>query len=355
MMLCPSCQNFRPANNDLCPWCNAPAASAGNAWGGQQASFAASQNQQHFANSWGGPPPSGSDWDASAGQFSFPTASWPDPASSGVQQLSFAQSGVQPAGNDHTFWSQTESSPDGKDGPPSLLPVPYQDPSAPNAQALMVMPAGFPTLSPNVQAVNSMLPALPDQEAPVYVPPMYTKPRPIIPRYRAVSGLLSVIIVLTLLCGGAGYFAQVTGKLAPLERFFGVYNPPAVGVASHNLPVPSMQQTPGPGNKVITSVGLGKSVDPNSHLVPVYENTFAVGEQVWIACDINNNEAGTVTVKWYTNGNFDSQQPKAVAAKQTVIVDFFISFGTPAEGRADIYWNNDLAETVLFVIEPEAQ
>lgn len=288
-----------------------------------------------------------------SGQASFPESSWQSPAASGVQQLSFSASGVQPVGGENSFWSQTaDSSNDGKGGPPSLLPVPYQGQPGPAPQALMTMPAGFPTLGSNIRAVNSMLPALPDQEAPVYVPPMYTKPRPIIPRYRAISGLISTIIVVLLLCGGAGYFAQVTGKLTPLERFFGVYNPPAVGSASHALPVPSVQQTPGPGNKVITSVGLGTSVDKNSNLVPIYKNQFVVSNTIYIACNVNNTQAGTVTVKWFTNQSLYLTQTQNVKAKQAVVLDFFTSFGAPAEGHADIYWNNDLAETVLFVVEP---
>ncbi len=291
-----------------------------------------------------------------SGQASFPESSWQNPAASGVQQLSFSASGIQAAGGENSFWSQAaDSSNDGKDGPPSLLPVPYQGQPGPTSQALMTMPTGFPTLGPNVQAVNSMLPALPDQENLVYVPPMYTKPRPIIPRYRAISGLISTIIVVLLLCGGAGYFAQVTGKLAPLERFFGVYNPPAVGSAAHTLPVPSVQQTPGPGNKVITSVGLGTHVDSNSNLVPIYQNQFTVGQTIYIACSVNPTQTGTVTVKWFTNESLFFTQTRNVTTKQAVVIDFFTSFGSPAEGHADIYWNNDLAESVLFVVEPEAQ
>lgn len=201
-----------------------------------------------------------------------------------------------------------------------------------------------------------MLPALPDQEAPVFVPPMYTKPRPIIPRYRAISGLISMVIVIALLCGGAGYFAQVTGRLAPLEHFFGFSNlPSAIGSVANKLPVPSVQQTPGPGNNVITSVGLGASIDSQSHQVPVYTNQFEAGQTIYLACSVNTTNAGVITVKWFTNGSLDATQPQNVLPKTTGIADFHISFGTPTEGRADIYWNNDLAESVLFVVEPAAQ
>src|SRR2546421_12717288 len=76
----------------------------------------------------------------------------------------------------------------------SLLPVPYQP-----QQPYMLMPTA------SMQAGNelipmhqkgSMAPALPgdSHDGAIYVPPMYTKPRAIIPRYRAINGFLSVLI-----------------------------------------------------------------------------------------------------------------------------------------------------------------
>ena len=349
-MLCPACNNFRPANDAPCPWCNAPASSVGSTRAGQNAPFAASQDQ--FANSWGGPDASGSDWKAR--QFSVPTNSWQDGTSSGVQQLEFP--GVEPAGGENAFWSQEAET--GENGQ-SLLPVPYQE--QPNPHSLVPLPAGFPTLSPNVRAVNSLVPALPDQEAPIYVPPMYTNPRPIIPRYRAISGLISVIVVCALLCTGATYLAQVTGKLTPLEKFFGLYAPPSIASAGRPLPVPSAQQTPGPGNKVITSVGLGNSIDPQSHLVPIYSNQFNAGQTIYLTCSINTTKPGTIITKWYTNNNFYKELPQPVTDPKTQNQGLFqMIYGQPAEGKVEVYWvdqqgNQQLAATLLFVVEPIAQ
>lgn len=343
-MLCPACNNFRPANEAPCPWCNAPAASAGTAWGGQNASFASNQDQ--FGNSWGGPATSGSDWNS--GQFAFPTNSWQGATSSGVQQLAFPTGEMQLA----------ESEENGKNGQ-SLLPVPYQGQPRPNS--LVPLPTGFPTLGPNVRAVNSLLPALPDQEAPVYVPPMYTKPRPIIPRYRAISGLISVIVVFALLCGGSVYLAQVTGKLTPLEKFFGFYAPPSIASTGRMLPVPSVQQTPGPGNKVITSVGLGSNYDRQSHLVPIYSNQFNAGQTIYLTCSINTTKPGTIITRWYTNNNLYREVPQPVTDPKTQNQGLFqMIYGQPAEGKVEVYWvdqqgNQQLAVTLLFVVEPVAQ
>jgi len=185
---------------------------------------------------------------------------------------------------------------------------------------------------------------------------MYTKPRPIIPRYRAISGLLSMLIVFALLCGGAGYLAQVTGKLTPLEKILGFSSQPSMTTAySHPLTVPSTLQTPGPGNTIITSVGLGASVDKTSNLISIYVNQFTVDQTIYITCSLNTPTAGMVTVKWYTNGNYDRSSMKSVPANTLGTVDFTIGFAIPTEGKAEVYWNNQLAETLLFVVEPSAQ
>lgn len=361
-MLCPSCKNFRPANNGPCPWCNAPAAQAGTAWGGQNTSFGGNQDS---TSPWGGSSMPG-DGRTASGQLPFAAPPWQDPVGSGAQQLPFAGSGVQqfgftgsgaqPAPSNDSFWSQTLGTGDGQSGQPGkqMSLVPYQPQPGPNAQSLMALPNGFPTLDPNVRAVNPLLPALPDQEEMAYIPPMYTKPRPIIPRYRAISGLLSVIVVFALLCSGAGYFAQVTGKLTPLEKFLGLYSPAAMATGSQALPVPPTQQTPGPASAIVYSVGLGASFSNGQ--VPTYTNQFTVGQTIYLACSVNAPVAGTVTVKWYTNGNYDKSTPsKPIPANNSVTVDITTQFATPARVKADIYWNNQLADTLFLVVEPAAQ
>ncbi|HEY3992507.1 MAG TPA: hypothetical protein VGM01_06450, partial [Ktedonobacteraceae bacterium] len=218
-MLCPSCNGSRPANNAPCPLCNAPSPLANEAWNGQNASFSGEQGQASFAPSWGGSGVTQNNWSGPSGpqmafpsapqpnfggsgaqQMAFPSAPQPNFGGSGAQQMAFPSgqlpnfggSGVQQAafpagqqpadGGDNSFWSQNMAAREsGKQ--PSLLPVPYQGQPDANQQALAFLPAGFPTLAPGIQQVNPLVPALPDsdQEAPVYVPPMYTKPRPIIP------------------------------------------------------------------------------------------------------------------------------------------------------------------------------
>ena len=87
--------------------------------------------------------------------------------------------------------------------PASLLPVPYQAQQVPFPFQPGSNIAGSSLMPLPAQNINALLPALPDQGESVYVPPMYTRPRPIIPRYRAISGLLSVLIVTLLLAASA--------------------------------------------------------------------------------------------------------------------------------------------------------
>jgi hypothetical protein len=282
----------------------------------------------------------------------FAADAWQGATSSGIQQLAF--SAGEPG--EHAHWTQTAGARE-----QSLLPVPYQAPGQPPPHSLVPLPTAFPSHGPHVRTVNSLVPALPDQEMPVYVPPMYTRPRPLIPRYRAISGLISMIVVTLLLCTGGTYLAQVTGKLTPLEKFLGFYTPPSIASTARMLPVPSIQQTPGAGNKVITSVGLGNSVDPQSHLVPIYANQFTASQIIYLTCSINSNKPGMIITKWYTNNASYWELDQRVIDPKTQNQGLFqMVYGQPAEGKVEVYWKNEqgqqqLAATLLFVVEPIAQ
>src|ERR687883_1190895 len=80
----------------------------------------------------------------------------------------------------------------------SLLPVPYQSGVMQQAgsaghQAQNAAHGLIPLQDPTQLA--SMLPSQSEEYGSIYIPPMYTKPRAIIPRYRIISGFLSVLIV----------------------------------------------------------------------------------------------------------------------------------------------------------------
>jgi len=414
-MQCPSCNGFRPADNAPCPLCSAPSPLVTEAWNGQNSSFPGNQNQANWGGSsvqnqaawggsgvqnqanwggsgvqnqaawggsgvqnqanwggsgvqnqaaWGGSGATQNDWSGSpSGQMAFPSP--PNFGGSGAQQMSFPagqQTFAQPSdGSDNSFWAQNMATRDtrGSGQQQSLLPVPFQPQPGSNGQALSMLPTAFPTISPGIPQVHSLVPALPesDQEAPVYVAPMYTKPRPIIPRYRAISGLISVIIVVSLLCGGASYYAQVTGKLAFIEKLFGTYSPPARASNQQMLKIPSSQVMQGPGANVVYSVGISNKVDRTTGIIPAQINQFTVGDTIWLVCSSNPPKDGALTIKWYSNGNLyktaTQQIPKA-KNQQTRTSVIPIIYGLPTEGKAEVYWNDQLAATVLFVVQPAA-
>jgi hypothetical protein len=316
-------------------------------------------------------------WHAQEGQVPFPSTSWQHATNGAEQQVPFPSTFWQGSTNaaepqmpfpqapyTGNLWMQVMSPLDGQQPAAQQSLVPYQEPQQQSPQSLMVLPNGFPTINTGMQAANPLLPALPEgEEQPVYIAPHYTKPRPIIPRYRAISGLISVIIVCALLCGGAGYYAQATGKLVFLQKMFGDYTPPKISVNQNMLKVPTTQVTYGPAANIIPSAAISNKIDPNTYQVASYVNQFTVDETIWVVCSINNApQSGKVLTKWYTNGNeyrsLLSQNP--VAAKTAITAEFSISYGQPAEGKVEIYWtdvngnNPQLAATLLFVVEPQA-
>jgi hypothetical protein len=216
----------------------------------------------------------------------------------------------------------------------------------------------FPSIDVNLQRASSMLPALPDTEAPTYIAPMYLKPRPIIPPYRAISGLLSVLIVFGMLCAGAGYYAQVTGKLTPLERFLGITSPAKITVAATTqLTVPSNLPIPGPGVASISQAALASSIDPQTGVIRISTNNFTVMQLIQVECTITTTTPGIIETKWYTGNNFFKEKDQSVteadikSGHTTAIIPMQYAF--PTEAKVEILWNNVLGQTLMFVVQPK--
>src|SRR5216683_6713295 len=199
-MLCTFCNTARLDNEAPCPHCGAPSPLIGGMNGGN-AGYGAAM-----------PPP----------------MQWGNTTSllSNVQlNNQAAQVLPQTPQGEQQPW-RTQGAPllythDEQQQPASLLPVPYQAPQSFMTMQQDSMMNGNALMPMLVQNTGAMLPALPEEESAIYVPPMYTKPRAIIPRYRAISGLLSVLIVFALLCTGASYYARASGKLSFLHQLYG--------------------------------------------------------------------------------------------------------------------------------------
>jgi hypothetical protein len=372
-MFCTYCNANRPQNEAPCPNCGAPSPLQGQmnagSWGAAGSLMGASMppnppgqfspsggNQSSFdmatpMNSWGqfspvdnsqvpqvsfDAPPSVNGWN----QFSPASSNqWNNQA----PQMSFEASPVQ---WESGLQNSTQVS---QEPPKSLLPVPYQ-----GQMGLQTQQAGDMAL-PIIQApsMQQMLPALPEDS--VYVPPMYTKPRPIIPRYRIISGILSILIVSLLACGGVSYYAKASGNLKLLGRAITGAPPARVQPTSTPpLPDPPDKTDTGPAYNKIPAATTTLRIDKNdTPLQPT--RVFQVNQQFYLTFTIPNTSGGTVTARWYMNGNFyrETSLLGTNTIKQgTGMVNAWISmkYATPAEGSVELDWNNQLAQRLYFVV-----
>jgi hypothetical protein len=324
-MLCPSCNAFRPANNGPCPQCKAPSPLAGA--GGQY-------QVPPPSAMWGGPitPTAGNGW--------------------GNQM---PQGSLQGGMNDNTLWGQVMD-PQATSGSvqqqqPSMLPMPYQGGIEVPQRTLKVNSLNLPTIHTGNEN-GSMIPAIPGEEGPIHVPPIYTRPRAIIPPYRAISGLISVIIVFALLCTGAGFYAKATGKLTFLHQIYGDARPDNIKTTQPaTLPVPQTLPTFGPASLIINSAATASKIDPATAQPQVPTNLFKVGDTIFLTYSVHPKSPGIVTANWYTNNNF-YQKSTSTSIKDASSGYFPMQYLQPAEGKVELYWKDQLAVTLYFVVEP---
>src|SRR5207253_7114071 len=122
--------------------------------------------------------------------------------------------------------------------------------------------------------VASALPVLTEEPGAIYIPPMYIKPRAIIPRYRIISGFLSIVIVLAFLCTGAGYYAQASGQITNLQKATGGFLPPNVRpAATPILADPPDRVDQGPAYLIIPSAIITAHLDSKDHFFALKSDT----------------------------------------------------------------------------------
>lgn len=247
----------------------------------------------------------------------------------------------------------------------SMLPVPYQHSqqgliSRFQSPGTALQPAQEDITVHMPQNRDAMLPALPgqtDNEPIVFVPPMYTKPRPIIPRYRIISGLVSLLIVTILTCTGAGYYAKAHGQLQYIQRVVGGAAPASLSPTKQPaLADPQMQPITGPAYIVITSAVMTAHTDPtNPYFAKEPENKFTVNHLIHLIYSVQKpTTAGIVKTVWYTNGHYYGAVPsKSIPAGATQTGDSQVKYMQPCEGKVELYWNNQLAWTLFFVVRPQ--
>jgi hypothetical protein len=382
-MLCPYCKTSRVENEAPCPQCGAPSPIArqaqqgnwgtgglgGMSYGNPDApgvSFGAQWDQQqvpqmsfdnNVASSWqqpsgqlnnnGGPSswqqPSGqlnnndasSNWHPTTGQLN-PMPSWQQPSPSG--QLSF-----QDTPQDTNTQENANQSLVPYQGGMELEPVGRQ-----STVSLQLVPE---------HAIQHLLPT--DQVLPdtIHIAPMYTKVRPLIPKRRAISGLISVIVVALLLCTGAGYYAQASGTLSNVAAFISGGNPatnmPQAKATIAPLPTKSIQQ--GPAASAIPSVALAVRIDRNNQPIQ-FQNTFQPNQTFHLTFSAlpAQKTSGQVLVKWYQNNLFYKQMSTKTITYSSASINNFqmaMQYAQPASGKVELYWQNKLAWTLYFSVQ----
>jgi hypothetical protein len=230
--------------------------------------------------------------------------------------------------------------------------VPYQggmelQPARSRTSMLQILPADL---------AEKMLPAIPQEEMAVYVPPIYTKPRSIIPRYRAISGLLSIVIVALMLCTGAGYAAKASGTLDTLTRVItGETHVAALQRQTASvLPVPKTLRETGPAYGTIYSATTTSRVDAATGLPIQEEHAFKINQIIHVTYAVQSAKSGTLQLQWFSNGNpltAPYNYPFDPKGGQNKHADASIRYEAPAEGSVELKWNNQLAVRLYFVVQ----
>ncbi|MDQ2714283.1 MAG: hypothetical protein M3Z08_05190 [Chloroflexota bacterium] len=344
MMLCTYCNTQRPANTAPCPRCGAPSPLVSRP-----------TNENGASSSTG--------WPGSAGALPPGGPSWNVQSLTGTQQQ-----------NDAPLWAQVMA-PElmqpqqpfpqqpfpGQEQSPSSLPVPYQQPQPPPMQSLMVMPPNAGMMPMPSQGTSALVPVIPGEEgASVYIPPMYTKPRSIIPRYRAISGLLSVLIVFTLLCSATAYYAKANGKLSFLHQLIGDRSPASQPMQpGATLPDPRPEENgPAYTSHIIPSATTASKIDTTTAIPLQATRVFTPGEIIYLTYSVHTTTPGTVNIKWYTNNILYKPQviPVNPDAQHSTFNGYLtMQFPQTLEGKVELYWNDgktadQLAWRIYFVV-----
>ena len=383
-MICSYCKNARIENEAPCPHCGAPSpllqvSQAGQwrpgdlgsaAWSNETADGSRHTAASGYQSSYWQKDASFNTTSQQVGQQDFAQSSFRQPSG----QLNFPTSTSsfrQPSGqlnfpatppgeqardiyNPMPFWQNTDQQAPVEQGQ-SFLPVPYQngmDQQAEGRQQTVSL-----QLVPD-QAIEHLLPVEQQQSPVVYVPPMYTKPRPIIPQKRAISGFFSVIIVALLLCSGLSYYAKASGWLDRAVAFYTGQPGPNLPVSTaNNIPNPPNQKTsdlgPAYNNGTIPSATFASRIDQHNIAIAP-SNIFKPSQTFYLTFTVNTtNNAGKVFTRWYTNDRFFETVPpagQAIPAKSNKSASIPMQFSQPLSGYVEIYWNTQFAERLYFAV-----
>ncbi len=357
-MLCSYCKVPRIADEAPCPNCGAPSPSSkapvGNIWGRTRATESAT-DKNRSSNSRKAPPNfqrGNSSIAAKSQELNFPDAGHSGNSEPRVPKPSFETHNTIPTQAQPVQPVQplepTEAQ--STDQRQALLPVPYQEipPAArQTTMSLQIIPD---------QVVEHLLPALPEPATPemVHLPPIYTEPRPITPKSQAISSFVSLMIVVLFLCGGSVYYANATGKLTFLHQILGDARLPNIQTnQGTKLPDPPDKVDMGPAYNTIPAAATALRIDPKTNFVIEPVKVFSPGQAFYLAFSvISPNNDGRVNTKWYTNNQYFTtvQSKEVIKANSNESGSVSITYPQSAEGSVELYWNDQLAQRLYFVV-----
>ena len=268
---------------------------------------------------------------------------------------------------------EVQPQPSGRYRASSMLPVPYQGnrrgwnqsggydemdeegdhsnvPAPLNAQNGMA----FPMME------DSMLQRLaPGRKPPAFIPA--TRPRrPYrLSRYRVLSGTISLALVLTAVVGGLAFLAVHSGlasgifgttQLAPRS-----YNPfsstPIATLSGTPQSTPSSNAAAQVITNVTTALHYSSTFDPINPTT-----TFQTGQNVNVLWKVKGAQPNDkVSVIWYesgsaltTDGTPNTQKTFDKAGPYNGL--FALCYPMGGLGKAELYWNGQLAQTIEFVV-----
>src|SRR5579871_144078 len=254
----------------------------------------------------------------------------------------------------------------------SMLPVPYQngrrgyqsgdygemDEEGGSANLPATMGAQNSIAFPMMD--DSMLQRLaPGRKPPAFIPA--TRPRrPYrLSRYRVLSGTISLALVLMTVFGGLAFLAVHSGLAGKL---FGTTQLAARTSPFDSGPVPTLSGTPHAtpsGNaasqviiNVTTALHYSSTFDPIG-----VTTTFQTGQNVNVLWKVKSAQAkDIVSVIWYESGNALTTPGTPNTSKTFDKAGpynglFALCYPLGGLGKAELYWNGQLAQTIQFVVK----
>ncbi|HLZ55339.1 MAG TPA: hypothetical protein VKR06_00215 [Ktedonosporobacter sp.] len=185
----------------------------------------------------------------------------------------------------------------------------------------------------------------------LHVPVMYTKPRAIIPTYRAISGLLSLLILFAALSVGVVYDASASGSLAALQRL--INNAPDPRTLSTTVLPTWNSIDKGPTYDTIPFAQTASRIDPDLAIALQPDKLFHAGQIFYVTYSVQYPKtAGKVTIKWYVDNalvqslNSPTLPPARISNGYAAIL-----YTSSSVGAVELYWNDQLAQRLYFTVK----